>query len=193
MIEPDCTGVAHRRPKHLPIRLERLDFQAGGIESREAPVLAGCVQRVRRRADGKMTRNRGLLVPGIEPVGLHTDGHIEIETDFHAKPRRKIAARPQAAGRGPLHEFNEFDFSRIGALTQFGAFGCIRLPPRFGPFPPRLVEAMPEHLEAGEPRSFRLALGTKLDEILPAFRRRVRREALERNRNARHFSLATPA
>ena len=151
------------------------------------------VQRVRRRADGEMAGNRGLLVPGIEPVGLHADGDIEIEADLHAEPGCEIPASPQLPVGRPLHEFDEFDLGRIGALAQFGAFGLIGLPPWFRPFPPRLVEFVPQHLEAGEPRQQRLALGAKFLEILPAFRRRVGPEALERQRAARAISAsATP-
>ena len=53
MIEPDRAGMAHRGPQHLAIRLERLQFETGGVEAGEAPVLAGGVERVRRRADGQ--------------------------------------------------------------------------------------------------------------------------------------------
>ena len=78
--------MAHRGPQHLPERLEGPDFEAGGVEAGEPPVLARGVQRIRRRADGEMAGNRRLLVPGIEAVGLHADRDIEIETDLHAEP-----------------------------------------------------------------------------------------------------------
>ena len=51
VIEPDRAGMAHRGAQHLAIRLERLHFEAGGVEAGEAPVLAGGVERIRRRAD----------------------------------------------------------------------------------------------------------------------------------------------
>ena len=40
MIEPDRARVTHRSPEHVPIRFEGLDFQTGGVEPGEAPVLA---------------------------------------------------------------------------------------------------------------------------------------------------------
>ena len=42
-------------------------------------------EHIGRRADGEMARDRHLLVPGIEAVGLHADGDVEIEPDAHAE------------------------------------------------------------------------------------------------------------
>src|SRR6266851_2694485 len=143
MIEPDRARIAHRGPKYLPKRLEGLDFQTRGVEPGETPVLARSVQRVRRRADGEMAGNRGLLIPGIEPVGLHADGDIEVKADLHAKPDREIAAGLQLPVGSPLHEFDEFDLGSVRALPQSGELDIVGLPPLFGPVPPRLVEFMP--------------------------------------------------
>ena len=90
VIEPDRAGMAHRGPQHLAVRLERLQLQPGGVEARKAPVLAGGVERVRRRTDAEMARDRGLLVPGVEAVGLHADGDVEIEPDLHAALEREL-------------------------------------------------------------------------------------------------------
>ena len=73
---------------------------------------------IRRRADGQMARDRRLLVPGVEPAGLHADGDIEIEPDLHAELAGAIPARPQLPVGDPLHEFDEFDLGAIGALAQ---------------------------------------------------------------------------
>ena len=52
---------------------------------------------------------------------------------------------------------------------------------------------MPEHLEAGEPRQQRRALGAKAGEILPAFGAASALNRSNAERNPRHFSAATPA
>ena len=165
VIEPDRAGVAHRGPQHLAKRLEGLHGESGRIESGKAPVLAERVQRVRRRADGEMAGDRRLLVPGVESVGLHADGDVEIETDLHAEVMRELLARSQLLVGDPLHEFDELDLALVGACAQFGAFVVIRPPPFLRPFPPRLVEAMPQHFKAGKPRQERRAFGAEFREI----------------------------
>src|SRR3979490_2533708 len=147
MIEPDRARITHRSPEHLAVRLERLNFQTGGGKPGKGPVLARGVESARRRAHSEMAGNRDLLVPGIEPIALHADRDIKIEPDLHAKAAGKIAARPQLAVGGPLHEFDEFDLRGIGPLTKAGAFGLVGLPPFLRPFPPRLFEFMPQHLK----------------------------------------------
>ena len=39
--------------------------------------------------------------------------------------RREIPARQQLPVGDPLHEFDEFDLGRVGALAQRGAFGVV--------------------------------------------------------------------
>ena len=95
MIEPDRAGVAHRGAQHLAIRLERLQFEAGGIEPGKAPVLPRGIERVRRRTNRKMAGNRRLLLPRVEAVGLHADGDVEIKPDLHSEPDGKVPARLQ--------------------------------------------------------------------------------------------------
>ena len=118
----------------------------------ETPALAGGVERIGRRADTEMTRDRHLFVPGIEAVGLHADGDIEIEPDLHAEFVCPILGGRQLLVGRPLHEFDECDLGRIRAFAQCSAFGVVGLPPLVGPFPPRLAKLVPERLEAGEVR-----------------------------------------
>ena len=127
-------------------------LEPNGIEPGEAPGLAGGVERIGRRADAEMAGDRNLLVPGIEAVGLHADGDVEIEPDLHAELLRQIGGSPQLPVGGPLHEFDEFDFIGVRALAKRSASGLVRLPPLLRPFPPRLAEFVPEHLEAGKVR-----------------------------------------
>ena len=148
-------------------------LEPGGIEAGKAPGLAGGVERIGRRADAEMARDRDLLVPGIEAVGLHADRDVEIEPDLHAELLRQIGGRAQLPVGGPLHEFDELDFGGVRALAQGGASGIVRLPPLFRPFPPRLAEFVPEHLEAGKVRQQGAALGAEFVKILlaaPAWR-----------------------
>src|SRR6266481_7490211 len=167
MIEPDRAGVAHRGPKHLAIGLEGLHSEPGGVEAGEAPVLAGGVERIRRRADRKMARDRRLLVPGIEAAGLHPDGDIEIEPHFHAELACAVPAGLQLAVGDPLHELDELDFRGIGTLAQASAVGVVRPPPLLRPFPPWPCELMPQHLEAGETRQQWTTFAAKPFEIAP--------------------------
>ncbi len=120
-----------------------------------------------------------LLVPGIEAIGLHADGDVEIEADLHAQRFRAIPASPQLTVGGPLHEFDEFDFDPVGPVTQARAAGLIGLPPLLGPFPPWRAECVPQYLETGEPRQERRALGAEFCEIPLAAARRLRPEILE--------------
>src|SRR4051794_40913371 len=140
MIEPDRAGMTHRGLQHLTERLERALLEAGGVETRQAPILSGGVERIWRRADAEGTRDRGLLVPGIETVGLNADGDVEVETDLHAELSGERGACAQLAVGIPLHVFDELDFRRVRALAQARAFAVVGLLPLLGPFPPRLVE-----------------------------------------------------
>ena len=130
-------------------------LEPGGIEAGKAPGLAGGVERIGRRADAEMAGDRDLLVPGVEPIGLHAHRDVEIEPDLHAELLRQIGRRAQLAVGGPLHELDELDFAGVLALAQRGASGLIRLPPFFRPFPPWLAEFVPQRLEAGKVRQQR--------------------------------------
>ena len=100
-----------------------------------------------RRADAEHARDRALLVPGIEAVGLHADGDVEIEPDLHAELLRQIGGGSQLPVGGPLHEFDEFDFTGVRALAQGSASGFVRLPPLLRPFPPRLADLPAKEFE----------------------------------------------
>src|SRR5207342_968722 len=112
---------------------ERLKLQPGGIEAGKAPALARSVERVRRRADAEMARDRRLLVPGIEAVGLHADRDVEIETDLHAELARQIGGVTELPVGSPLHEFDERDFVTLGSVAQRGTLCVVRLPPFLRP------------------------------------------------------------
>ncbi len=161
MIEPDRAGIAHRSLQHLPKRLERPDFQSGGVEAGEAPVLAGGIECIRWCANREMAGNRDLLVPGIEPIGLHADRQIEVETDLHAQGDGEVPASLQLLIGRPLNEFDELNLDGIRARVKTGEAGIVRLLPLRRPFPPRLIEFVPQDLEAGVPRKHRPALGAK--------------------------------
>ena len=130
MIEPDRAGMPHRGAQHFAKRLEGLLLQAGGVEAGKAPALAGGVERIRRRADAEMARDRHLFVPGIEAVGLHADRDVEIKPDLHA---RACARDPwhAASCRSAVHCTNSTNsISAASApLRRLGASGLVRLPP----------------------------------------------------------------
>src|SRR5436305_5518031 len=97
-------------------------------------------------------RDRCLLVPRVEPIGLHAHRDIEVETDLHAERLRTFLRSRQLPLRIPLHELDEFDFGPVRTLSKLSAFGVVGLPPLLRPFPPWLPEFMPQHLKTGEPR-----------------------------------------
>src|SRR3954452_6803131 len=128
--------MAHRGAQHVAKRLESLRLESRGIETCEAPILAGGVEHVGWGPDREMPRNRRLLIPGIEAIGLHPDRDIEIEADLHAQPLCEIPARSQLLVRDPLHEFNEFDRLGVRTCAKLRASCIVRLSPMFRPFPP---------------------------------------------------------
>src|SRR5579863_5909385 len=99
-----------------------------------------------------MTRDRGLLVPGIEAAGLHADRNVEIKPDLEAELGCLIAAGTQLPVGGPLHELDEFDFSGVFALAQLSAVGVVGAAPFGRPLPPWLVEPASQRLKAGKAR-----------------------------------------
>ena len=90
-----------------------------------------------------MTRDRRLLVPGIETVGLHADRDVEIETDLHAELARQIGGAAELPVGGPLHELDERDFVGLRPVAQGGTSGIVRLPPLRRPLPPGLFKLVP--------------------------------------------------
>src|SRR5207244_120122 len=140
VIEPDGAGMAHRGREHVMEWLERPYFEAGGVETRQPPVLAGGVQGIRWSADRQVAGNRRLLLPCVETVGLDPDRHVEVEADLHAEPGRKFAARPQLLIGTPLDEFDELDLSCVRAGVKGCGVSVVRLLPVRWPFPPWPVE-----------------------------------------------------
>src|SRR5262249_55054031 len=140
MVQPNRAGMAHRSTQHLAEGFEQLHFKACGIEAGKTPALAERIERIGRRADAKLSRDRDLFVPGIETVGLHTDGDVQIESDLHAEAFRELLAGGQLAIGDPLHELDEFDLAFVGTGAELRAFRVIRLSPLLWPFPPRRLE-----------------------------------------------------
>ena len=105
-----------------------------------------------------------------KPSACTPDRDVEIEPDLHAELLRQIGGGLQLPVGSPLHEFDELDLVGVRALAQGGASGIVRLPPLFRPFPPRLAEFVPEHLEAGKVRQQGAALGAEFVKILLAAR-----------------------
>jgi len=130
-----------------------------------------------------------LFLPRVEPVGLHTDGHIEIQTDLHSEPRGAIAARLQLLVGRPLNEFDELDLCRIRARVKCCASGVVRLLPLRRPFPPGPIEFMPQNFEAGEPRKHCPALVAKLRESRQTFGAGIGLEDLKRRSQPAPFQF----
>ena len=118
-----------------------MPFEAGCVEAGQAPVLAGEIKRIGRCANRQMTRDRNLLVPGIEAARLHADRNVQIEPDLHAeigapgRGSRAIAGPPSIAR-----------IRRIRSRRRLRHGATQRKPRRQAPatpraIPPRLVES----------------------------------------------------
>ena len=112
MIEPDRAGMAHRRPQHLAIGLERLQFEPGGVETGEAPVLAGGVERdpaARRPRDGArspIARSRHRT----RRIARRRRRQGKARPSCRAGPR--APCRPATAGRPPIARIRRIRFRR---------------------------------------------------------------------------------
>src|SRR6185437_11137096 len=93
------------------------------------------------------------------------DGDIEIEPDLHAEPLRELFAGAQLPVGDPLHELDERDLILVGSCQKLGAFLDVRLPPLLRPFPPWLLETVPQRLEAGKAEQQRTAFDAEGFEI----------------------------
>ena len=116
-----------------------------------------CCQRIGRRADAELARDRALLVPGIESVGLHANGDVEIEPDLQAKSgRRDRLAALRVAGRHSIARIRRIRFRLASAPKRrlARALRILRLraiPPAI-PTTARFLNLPAQHLEAGEMR-----------------------------------------
>ena len=112
-----------------------------------------------------MARDRDLLVPGVETIGLHADRDIEIEPDAEAELLAKIAAGAQLPVGDPLDIFGEGDGIGLGAVAQHRALLVVRMRPDIRPFPPRPDIVVAQCLEAGKAIEQRPLLGAKRLEV----------------------------
>ena len=161
--------MAHRGLQHLAERLEGGRCSSPVALKPASPQSWPAVLSGSGGAPTPRWREIGiLLVPGVEPVGLDADRDIEIEPDPHAQMIGKRTAGRELPVGIPLHEFDELDLGHVRPVAQFGAFAIVRLPPFGRPLPPRRLELVPQHLEAGEVRQQRAALGAKFCKIILA-------------------------
>ena len=84
-------AVARRGPDRLDERLVAGRAQLPRDERRQAPVLAGGVELVGRRADAAARAPAGPASPGVGAVGVEADGEVGRPADAAAAGRGRAA------------------------------------------------------------------------------------------------------
>ena len=114
MIDAHRAGVAHGRAQHLAERLEAARDKAVRIVRGEAPVLAGRIELVGRRADRQSAQHDALLHPGVGAAGIDADRGVEIEADRQAAPRARCRGSVRAGARRSIAGIRESRCRRDG-------------------------------------------------------------------------------
>src|SRR5262245_57611781 len=152
VVQPDCPGVTHGGLQHAAERLELPLFETNRIESRQAPVLPGGIERVWRRADRHARQDRILIGPGVEAIAANADRNVEVEPERQAASAGSRTTAVELLVGHPLHELDELDACRLGSPEPVERFFLGRTP-LLRPFPPRMSEFPAQPLEtckAGE-------------------------------------------
>ena len=149
MVDADRAGMAHGRTQHLPERLEASGNQAVRIIGGDAPVLAGGIELVGRRADRQSAQHHVPVHPGIGAAAVNADRGVEIKPDRHSAVPRDVAAAFELALGVPLQEFVEVEFVGM-AFAQPAQRVVARLPPFLRPFRPGVGMLLPQRFEGGE-------------------------------------------
>ncbi len=149
MVDADRAGVAHGGAQHLPERLEASGNEAVRIVRGDAPVLAGGIELVGRRADRQSSQHHVLVHPGVGAAGVNADRGVEIEPDRHSAPPRDIAAAFELALGVPLQEFVKAEFVGM-AFAQPAQRVVAGLPPFLRPLRPCAGMLLPQRFEGGE-------------------------------------------
>ena len=149
---------------------KRARLEADRIDAGEAPLLAGGVEHVGRRADLDRRQDRILLAPGVEAVAAHADRDVEIEPDRQAAlARRARGSASSCWSRDPLHELvvrrSPPRWWRA-ACAGSGRSACRH---SVGQSHHGLLEVAAQQLEAGElRRASRRARAGTLERLVPA-------------------------
>src|SRR5262245_3719440 len=149
MVQPNGPGITHRRPQHAAKWLELPLFETDRIESGQAPVLPGCVEGVRRRADRQTRQDRILIAPGVEAITANADRNVEIESDRQAARAGSRTTAVELLVGHPLHKFDEANVRWLRAAKPIEGF-LFRFTPLLRPFPPRMSEFPAQPLEAAK-------------------------------------------
>ena len=94
MVDPDRAGVAHVGRDQRAERREPLLLEGERIERRQAPVLPGRPERVRRRSDRKAGREALRVGPDLRAARIGADREVAVEADAHSGrtgPLRRLA------------------------------------------------------------------------------------------------------
>ena len=113
-------SIAKRLPqRHAALAAGRYDKWAPSLTLDGATITGGIVTDT---GTVNVDANDTLTLSGVALTG----GKY---ADLHAQFNRELRAGLHLAIGCPLHEFDEFDFGRIGALAQADTFGLVGLPP----------------------------------------------------------------
>src|SRR5215467_14311920 len=122
--------MAHRRRQQFAQRRKVTGNEAVRIISRQAPILAGGVQHVRRRADRYVPQQAPLLGPAVRSGGVDADGEVDVKTDGAAALTSDRLTRRKLTISHPLNVLMKADL--------------------IGPLPPAGVELRSQCLECGK-------------------------------------------
>ena len=122
MVDADRAGMAHRGAQHLPERLEAARNQAVRIIGGEAPVLAGGIELVGRRADRQPAQHHVLVHPGVGAAGIDADRGVEIEPDRQSARAARCRGSVRAGARRSIAGIRGSRVRRDG----FRAIGAAR-------------------------------------------------------------------
>ncbi len=115
MVDPDATGVAQRRPNHVPIGHESGIGERFGKPGRRGPVLAHRVVHVRWRTHARVRGHDASEPPGVATVGMDAHRDVVDDSDAHAGGLRRGLSLRQLSVELVLHPTVELD-----SLFEFG-------------------------------------------------------------------------
>ncbi len=110
-------------------------FKADGVKPRQSPILACCIEEIRRGADCHSRQDGFLIAPSVKAVVAHPNRNVEVEPDWQTPLGRPSTTALELFMRRPLQKFKKAN-ARVLALAQRTKRGFVALPPFLWPLPP---------------------------------------------------------
>ena len=125
MVDTQDAVIAHVGAQHIDEDLIAAAFQALRMQRRQAPVLPGGTEFVRRRTDRDLQAVHIAVHPGIRPAARDADGKITIEAENHALFTAVMTQVVELIGQKPLqpHVITDVRLMRSGKSENCGTIG----------------------------------------------------------------------